>query len=161
MVGIVSAAIGATSGLVRLKIGGALGGAILYPISASLVLALLGAFLYYTSLFLFQVRLQPKKLLILCFLSCLPWIAIAPFIYFLQILSPIGVILSALLAIVALTENTNLPRKAVVKLVGSIVVVFVMFWIINMITWHSPSDLKQDLATPQSMDILEKELRGN
>lgn len=158
---IVSAAIGSLSGLIHLRITSIIYGAIIYPISTLLILSVFTGFFYYTLFFFFNQQVQLKKLAINCFFCGLPWVALAPFVDYLPPLSPLGIILSGLLAIVAFTENFQLKRKSVSRLILGIISIFLIFWIINIIRIASFSNTDNELITPESLDILEKELDAN
>lgn len=154
-----AAAIGAVAGALFLQVGAVLRGAIIYPISSIFVIAIFSAFLYYSLLFFFRVQAQPVKVFILCFHSAIPWIIVAPFVDFLPPLSPIGIILSGMLAVVGLTDNFRIPRKSATKLVGAVVGVFLLFWMVNLIRVSKFETQDSELITPESLDIIEKELK--
>lgn len=158
---ILSAAIGSLSGIVNLKVTSVIYGAIIYPISTLLMMAVFTGLFYYTFFFFFNKKVEVRKLATNCFFCALPWIALAPFVDYLPPLSPLGIILTGLLAIVAFTENFQLNRKSVSRMILSIVAVFLIFWVINIIRVASFSNADNELITPESIDILEQELDAN
>lgn len=158
---IVSCIVGAFAGAISLRLSHVFRGAIIYPISSIFTVAVFTAFFYYTLLFFFKQQSSLKKLYALCFLSAMPWILVAPLVDLIPLLSPIGIILSGMLAIVMLSENFNIQKKQATRLIAGIVSVFLIFWMINLIRVAQFEKTDSELITPESLDIIEQELEGN
>lgn len=155
-----AAVIGALAGAVILQFGAVIRGAIIYPISSVFVIAIFSAFLYYSLLFFIRIQADPQRILTLSFLATIPWIIVAPFVDYLPPLSPIGIILSGMLAVVGLTENFRVPKKSATKLIGAVVGVFLLFWMVNLIRVSKFETQDSELITPESLEIIEKELKS-
>ena len=156
---IVAAAFGALGGIVKLKPTLVIAGAIVFPFGTLIVVGTLSAFVYYSSIFLFHSNLEIKKVATISFLACLPWIAVGPLVDYIPPLKPVAVLMSGFLAIVGFTENTNLSKRNVTRMIGTIVSVFVVFWVINMIRNFESSPDKEKLIDQQTLDILQEEMQ--
>ena len=156
---IVAIAFGAIGGLIKLKITSIIAGAIVYPIGTLIVVGTLSGLMYYTSLFVFNTKLDFKKVCIISFLSCLPWIVAGPLVDLVPPLKPMAVLASGFLAIVGFADNTALSKKQVTRAVGAIVSLFVVFWIYNMIQNYESAPDKKKLIDQQTLDILQQELQ--
>ena len=156
---IVAVAFGAIGGLVKLKITSIIAGAIVFPIGTLIVVGTLSGLMYYSALFLFNTKLDFKKVCTISFLACLPWIVAGPVVDMLPPLKPLAVLASGFLAIVGFTDNTPLHKGHVTKLVGGIVSLFVVFWVYNMIQNYESAPDKKKLIDQQTLDILQEELQ--
>lgn len=144
----------------KISVTSLIAGFFVSPISALIVTGILSGLTYYTALFIYRTELNFKKIMSLVFLSCLPWLVIAPALDYLPILNPVAVILCSLIAIVAFTENTTLSRRQIFRMVGTLTTIFIIFWVINMINWSGNSSKNYRQIPSESLDILERELKG-
>lgn len=158
---IVAVAFGALGGVAKFSVGKVIAGAIVFPFGTLIVVGTLTGLVYYSSLFLFQTQLDLKKVATISFLSCLPWIAVGPLVDYIPPLKPVAVLMSGFLAIVGFTENTHLSKRNVTRIIGSIVSVFVIFWVVNMIRNYESTPDKERLIDQQTLDILQEELQKN
>lgn len=122
---------GTLSGLIKLAFYSVAFGIIIMPVVSTIAALLLALFLYYYFQF-FEKRTEDfRRIFTLVILSSLPF-------YIFQILSEyfapvtlIGFAFTALLAVVGLTENFNLPKKRAYQIVGFLFVLVVVAWILN------------------------------
>lgn len=167
VIGLVSITLGAMTGFgsirfspFRFNFAAVIGGIIVTPISSLFVTSVLAAIVKYSGFFVFQIFIPLRLAITLVFLATIPWMLVSPVIDQLPVLSPIGAILSGLLAIVALSENTQLKMKNSMRLVGAIVGVFVVFWIIHMVRQNPSIDDKTRQIPLESIQILKQEMKN-
>jgi hypothetical protein len=167
VIGIVAIVLGALTGFggirfspFRVSLTAIIGGIIVSPISALFVTSVLAAVVKYSALFIFHTQIPFKRALTLVFLACVPWMVVSPVIDQLPALSPIGAILSALLGIVAFSENTHLNLKNSLRIIGTIAGTFIVFWIIHMVSSSSGLNDSSKQIPEESLQILEQEMEG-
>lgn len=139
---------------------GVLAAIVLVPIIANVISLIVSGFFYYTFMFFFQRELSLKDLFIHIVFASIP-------LQLLSIISPLlppvtllGMLASAALLCVGFVDNFQLPKPKVLKLLGAILVVYALFWIFQAISLHRKHDEFRSRATPESLDILEKELKS-
>lgn len=119
--------------LLNLNIWQVLHGLIIIPPVALIVAGVSSLFLYYAFLFLTQQSLPPKDLFTLVILSNIPFFIFHAFSPFFPAISLLGFLFTALLLVVGLVERFGLPRPLVMKVVGSIWVVYLIMWAIGQL----------------------------
>ena len=153
----VAAICGATSGLITLKISQIVSGLIIFPISATIGGFLLSGFFYYTYLFFFKKDLPLKLFFTIIALSMLPYFLIYTLSGIIAPIKLIGFAAAGLLLIVGLSENTHVDKKKVIRLVTAIYIIYLLFWIFNMISFRNETKKYKTLATPESFELLKEE----
>ncbi len=156
-----SASSGALNGILSKSFFRLLEGIFILPLSSVIVLLIAAGFFYYLSLFLLEQQIAFKKLTSLLLLVSIPT-------FLMNILSPVlglfapilGLALSGLLLMVGLVENFKLPRRPIIKVVAGLYLAILILWLLNAIlTYRETRSLEQFRKDPQSLDILERELR--
>ncbi len=111
-------------------------------------------FFYYFFLILYERQLPFLKIFTLVLFAHIPFAIFHLAVYFFPPSDLIGIGISALLMIVGLVENFNIPRKLAINLMIGLYSVFFIYWAIHLYTIQS----HQDLSTPQDLDHIEKEV---
>ncbi|MEY4617042.1 MAG: hypothetical protein RJB66_2002 [Pseudomonadota bacterium] len=124
---------GVISSLINLNIWQILKGLILMPPLFLMTAGVSSLFLYYAFLFLTQQNLPPKDIFTLVILSNIPFFIFQTFSSFFPPITLLGFLFTALLLVVGLVERFSLPRALVMKVVGSIWLVFLLIWIYDQI----------------------------
>lgn len=149
-------------------IGGILGhhmrliisGAIIFPISATVGAFVATGFIYYTFTFFFHREIEIKRLFTIVILSLMPFLAIQVFSAWLLPLNLIGFLVSSILLVVGLSENTQVDRRRIFKMVGALYLIYVAFWIYSSISQRSEKEKYKELASPEAIETIKKEM-GN
>lgn len=156
----IAALCGALSGLVAMSFTQFLGGLLVLPLSATAIHFIVAGFFYYTFLFFFREEIPLRPIFTVLILANIPMM-------FLIILSPLippvnllGLIISALLLIVGFVENFRLPRAPIIKLISAMYLLYFALWVFSMIQITKKKETFHHKATPESLDILERELKG-
>jgi hypothetical protein len=153
-----AASCGVLAGIISLRFTQVLAGLIVFPISATLGAIILSGFFYYTFSFFFHREVTLKKLFTIVALSLLPFFAVYTISSWLEPLKLIGFGVSSILLTVGLVEHSHVERKPIVRLIGGLYGLYLVFWIFSMISSRSETEHLKDLATPESMETLTKEL---
>lgn len=124
---------GILSSLVNLNIWKILHGLIVIPPVALATAVVSSLFIYYAFLFLTQRSLAAKDIFTLVILSNIPFFIFHTFNPFFPPITILGFLFSALLLTVGLVERFQLPRKLVMKVVGSLCGVYLLIWILGQI----------------------------
>jgi hypothetical protein len=151
---------GVISGIASLHPLQVVAGLIVVPILTTFGVAVITGFFYYTFMFIFKTEVSPKKVATIVILAILPYLIIYPLVQFLRPLVVFGIGATCILLVVGFTENTGVERKKIVRLVGGIFSVFLIFWVVTTINESREKKSIKDMTTPGSLDILEKEMRG-
>jgi hypothetical protein len=131
---------------------------IIAPLAAYLTVAITAGFFYYVFLFFFHREIPYRGIYQhLVFASFAVWIVniVASLI---PPVSLIGAIAAAMLLYVGFVENFSLDRKKVRKLLAGLMVIYAVVWTFQLVRSTSRHENMRIRATPESLDILEKEL---
>ncbi|RME17863.1 MAG: YIP1 family protein [Bdellovibrio sp.] len=129
------------------------------PLSSIITTFIITVFFHYTFYFFFRREISLKEIFTLLFLSNIPFF----FLYILHPLVPpivlLGMAVTSLLLIIGLVENFALPKKTIIRLIGSLFIFYLIIWTFQQIRFTAFSSKNKELKTlPGSIDILEKEL---
>lgn len=157
--GAIAATCGVIAGLVTLRFAKIFSGLILFPISTSILVMIVSGFFYYTFLFVFNRELSFRRVVTVVVFANIPNLVLSIAVGYLPPLSILAVGVSSALLIVGLVEVSNVSRKSIMKLVGLLFGLYCVFWIYGVISSSQEKSSIKDMATPESLDILEKEMR--
>lgn len=119
--------------LINLNIWQILKGLLIIPPVSLVTAGVSSTFLYYAFLFLTQQNLPPKDIFTLVILSNIPFFIFHTFSPFFPPITLLGFLFTALLLIIGLVERFSLPRPLVMKVVGSIWLVYLTIWILGQL----------------------------
>lgn len=156
-----AAGFGFLGGLLSLRFGRIFSGLIIYPLSSLFIVAIITGFFYYTFLFIYHLEVDIKKLFTTVLFANLPNIFLSILAVYLPPITLVSVLASGLLLIVALAEITQLNKKKITQLVGILVALYFAFWVYGAISSVIDKRSSHEFATPESLDILEKELEND
>lgn len=157
---IAAAVAGVASGVVARDFGRMLAGLFFIPISNALLTAVVAGFFYYTFAFVFKTPANFQRVYLHLVFAQLPALAIFALSPMLPPLMLLGPAAAALLLLVGFVDNLGIDRKRLTRLMMILYGVFVVFWIANSINQRRQIEAIRDRASPESMDILENEIRG-
>lgn len=133
---------------------------IIAPLSTLAMNLILSGFFYYTFLFFFKSEVSFKLIVTHLLFASIPVLicnVVSPVIPFVGV---IGVIASALLLYVGFRENLRADDKKLKILLGGLVGIYILSLIFQLVRFHRPDQDLKIRATPESLDILEKELQS-
>jgi hypothetical protein len=133
-------------------------GQVIITIVASFIgLSLTSLFFYYFFLILFGRELSFRSLFTLVLFAHIPFALFHLLYYYFPVADLMGMGFSAILMIVGLVENYNIPRKAATRLLSSLYAMFFLFWIFKTISVYNVSEHSK----PQNLDAIEREVQSD
>ena len=148
------------NGMISRKLLWVFMGLVTAPIAFVAGIAIVSGFFYYTFYFFFNRELPFKKIYSLLVIASVPNMAT-------YVLEPIaapfallGLAATSMLLIVGFVENFELPRKPVTRLIALLFVFYTVIWVFQIIDFTQKQQKFSAPATQESLDILEKELKG-
>ncbi len=122
---------------------------------AILATGLVSLFFYYFFLIVYSRRLPFIKIFTLVLFAHIPFAIFHLAAYFFPPADLIGLAISALLMVVGLVENFQVPRKLATQLMIACYSVFFIYWAIHLMTMRQ----HQQSSAPQDLDKIEQEVQ--
>lgn len=158
---IAAAAAGVLSGVVARSFGGIFAGLIFVPITNALLTAVLSGFFYYTFAYVYNQPQNYQHIYTHLIFAQLPALAVFILVPALAPLALFEPLVAGLLLYVGFVSNLNIDKKKLAKLLMGLYALFFVFWIINSISSKNQTEAFRGKATPESLDILEKEIKDH
>lgn len=158
---ILAAACGFLSGIITGRIMQILLGFIFLPISSTAMIFAFAGFFYYTFLFFFHRRVDFKALFALIVFANIPMMILSILTPLLPALTLVGLAVTGLLLIVGFVDAFGMNRPAILRLIATMYLIFFAFWIFRTIQVAKKTKNLNQITTPESLDILEKELKSH
>lgn len=155
--GLIAAICGTLAGLIGLEIIKIISGLFLFPIAVVFFGFVTTSILYYSLIFFARSIVDFRALYTLVVFSSLPYLAFHTLTSRISPIDLIGFAFSSILLIVGLVDQFQLPRTRIIKMIGIVYLIFVLSWIIETIQSSRTKHNYQQLATPESLDVLQKE----
>ncbi len=128
---------------------------VLISLSVALVATgLVSLFFYYFFLVLYNRQLEFIKIFTLILFAHIPFAIFHLAAYFFPPADLIGLAISALLMVVGLVENFEVPRKLASQLMIALYSVFLIYWVAHLITLSN----HHGTSEPQDLDQIEREV---
>jgi hypothetical protein len=125
---IVSLVSGILSGLISLNFFALLAGLFVVPITSVVTAIVSSLFFYYTFLLIDKRQLPAQKLVTLMVLSNIPFFIFQTINPIFPFVTVIGFLFTALILVQGLTSNFNLNHKHVLRIVGTLFVIYLILW---------------------------------
>ncbi len=132
---------------------------IILPISSVVMTGIASGFFYYVFKFFFQREVSYQKLYTNLIFASIPAHILVILDHFLRPASLIGLAAGGILLTVGFSANFGLDRKKVGRLMGAMFGIYLVFWIFSSINLGKSHREYRQKATPESLEILERELR--
>lgn len=128
---------------------------VLVSLAAAVVAtALVSLFFYYFFQILYNRTLDFIRVFTLVLFAHIPFAIFHLAAYFFPPADLIGIGLSAVLMIIGLVENFEIPKKVAIRLMIGVYSIFLIYWITQLIL----SPYGNLITEPQDLDLLEKEI---
>jgi hypothetical protein len=154
---LLTACFGLFGGIVQAKVAQIFVGLFFYPVTALVGSFLVSGFFYYTFIFFYKNEVPYKLIHTTIIFASLPLLVLNTFS---SLIPPIGLVGSAVagvLMLVAFAEYTHIPKEKLIKLLGAIFIIQILFYVFNMIDLNSDKKRLKDIATPESIETIKKE----
>lgn len=154
-----SAACAVLGNLLERDLLGVFTGLVLAPIAAVVVTAVGTGFFYYTFLFFFKREVPFRQIYLHVLFAAIPLQITSVVTPLIPPMILIGVASSLFLLFIGFVENFSIERQKAQKLLIAIGVIYTLFWGFQLFNSTSKHERMRLKATPESLDILEKELK--
>ncbi|MCB0413461.1 MAG: hypothetical protein KDD50_03950 [Bdellovibrionales bacterium] len=135
-------------------------GLIFSPIGGILLVSVFTLLFYYFILFVLKQEISIRSLYTLIYLASLP----SQLLFTLNTIVPLIEIACALLASyllwIGLQRNFNLPKKPIGLYTTALFAIYLIVWFSNSSVIKTNKRQIENFTTPESLDILEKEIKG-
>ena len=155
---IFAAGIAFLSNLLDRDILGAITGLIIAPISFIALTGVGSGFFFYLFKFYFHRDVEFRKLYIHVLFAAIPIMLVSIVAFMLPPVLLIGACATALLLYVGFVSNFQLPQRKLRNVLIGLFAAYAIFWGLTLIGNNSRHKSMRMKATPESLDILEKEL---
>jgi hypothetical protein len=132
---------------------------IISPIVAVVVNFILSGFFYYTFMFFFGKHVEFRRIFTQLLFASIPLLLSTLLVPFVPLFQLVGVAAAGLLLIVGFSHNFEFPIKKVRNLISLLFVVYALMLVAQTISTRGGKESLRLRATPESLDILEKELK--
>jgi hypothetical protein len=120
---------------------------------------ILSGFFYYAFLFVFKQTTSFRQIFTHLLFASIPVLLVSILSPLVPLIGLVGLGAACLLLIIGFTSNFGLPLKKVRNLLFGMFLTYAALLVIQMITWRGGKESLRVKATPESLDILEKELK--
>ncbi len=134
-------------------------GLILAPIASVVVLAVGSGFFYYTFLFFFKREIPFRQIYLHLIFASVPVKIVSMAVPIIPPVILIGVAAAMYLLFIGFTDNFHLERAKIKKLLIGLGVIYGLFWATQFISYAKKYERMRLKATPESIEILENELK--
>ncbi len=131
------------------------------PIVANAVNFILSGFFFYIFMFSFRQHIDYRRIYTHLLFASIPILLVSILSPLIPMVGLIGLGAASLLLIVGFSVNFGMPVKKVRNLIFGLFLAYAALLIVQMITWRGGKENLRIRATPESLDILEKELKDD
>jgi hypothetical protein len=128
------------------------------PLTAYLLSLTATGFFFYLFMFAFKRDLKFRQIYIHVLFASIPVQIVATVAHLLPPLLLIASAAALMLLFVGFVENFNLPRRPLRNVLLGLFAIHVLYWGFLQVRYSSKHKILHQNATPESLDILEKEL---
>jgi hypothetical protein len=151
---------GCTAAILNRSISGFFMSFLIVPISSIVYIGLAAGFFYYVFLFVFKVSVRYRELYIINILAAIPSYICFTVAQRLPPISLLGIALNLFLLRQAFFSSFRISKSALTKLMVILFVFYSVSWVMNSLNLEKGRQNLKKMATPESLDILEKELNN-
>jgi len=137
---------------------GLITGIVVAPIMNYLLAAVAAGFFHYLFLFVFKREITYRKVYIHVLFASVPLCIVSTIAFLLPPLILLGMAAGLMLLFVGFVDNYQIPRKPLSRILFTILAVHLVYWGYQQFQVTSRHKSSHQRATPESLDILEKEL---
>jgi len=133
-------------------------GIVIAPLSSLLMVGVGAGFFYYLILFVFKREVQYRQVYLNVLFSSIPIMLVSTVAFLLPPLIPIGGAATLGLLYLGLVDNFQLPRRPMRNIFFALLAIHILYWGFQQVQFGGHHKSIHQRATPESLDILEKEL---
>lgn len=159
LIGTLAAGAGVLTAIVERRPLGIILGLIFVPITAAVLTLITAGILFYLFEFLFKKPIGLLPLFRIVILAGLPSLVLSIAAPLFPPIILLGIALWAYLLYTAMVHNLGADPRLTKRILGGVILLYALFWLSTSIHWEKGRQALRDNATPESLDILEKELK--
>lgn len=144
--------------LIARNIIGMITGIVIAPLAALIALGIGAGFFYYTFKFFFQRDIPYRQIYQTLVFASIPLIIVGIISPLMPPIVLLGCAAMMMLLYVGFTDNFHLERPRIKKLLIGLALLYAVSWAVALLRTTSRHERMRLKATPESLDILEKEL---
>jgi hypothetical protein len=156
--GAFAAACGVLAALIDRNIIGMFTGIIIAPIVNILLVGIGAGFFFYVFMFYFKREIPYRQVYLHVLFAAIPIQIVTVVATRLPPIYLVGAAATLLLLFVAFIDVFQMERKKTRNLLGALMVIYTIFWAVQLVRISSKHQSLRMKATPESLDILEKEM---
>ena len=156
--GAFAAACGVLANLLERHILGLITGIGIAPLSVLFMTAVGAGIFHYTFMFFFKREVPYRQIYLHMIFASIPFLILNIAISFVPPIPILGAAAMFMLLFVGFVSNFNLERVRIRNVLAGLLAVYVAYWVVLLVRTTSTQQNRRIKATPESMDILEKEL---
>jgi hypothetical protein len=134
-------------------------GLLIAPIANYILLAILAGVFFYALMFLFEREVPFRQIYTHVLFAAIPSMIVSVVADLLPPLMILGAAASLMLLYVSFVENFHVDRLKAKKIFWGLMAIYALFWVIQVAQTTSRHEKLRIRATPESLDILENELK--
>lgn len=129
------------------------------PIVANAFNFILSGFFYYVFMFAFHAQTEYRRIYTHLLFASIPVCLVLILSPIVPLIVLVGLGAASALLIIGFSHNFGFPIKKVRNLLFGMFLAYAAILVIQLISWHGGREKLRVRATPESLDILEKELK--
>jgi hypothetical protein len=153
-----SAACAFIGNLIARNLLGMITGIVIAPLATLIALGIGAGFFYYTFKFFFQRDIPYRQIYQTLVFASIPLILVGIISLLIPPIVLLGCVGMMLLLYIGFTDNFHLERPRIKKLLIGLTLLYAVSWAVALVRTTSRHERMRLKATPESLDILEKEL---
>lgn len=157
--GLFAAACAVVSHLIQREFVRMIIGLVIAPVANYVLLSIVAGFFFYTLMFLFQREVPFRQIYTHVLFAAIPTMLVSVVAGLLPPLMVFGAGASLMLLYVSFVENFHVDRLKAKKIFWGLMAVYALFWAVQVVRTTSRHEKMRIKATPESLDILENELK--
>lgn len=136
-------------------------GIVIAPLANLIATGIGAGFFYYSFKFFFQREIPFRQIYLTLVFATVPLLIVNIVAQIIPPIVLIGCVAMMMLLYIGFTDNFHLERARIKKLLIGLTLLYVLFWALALVRTTSRHQGMRLKATPESLDILEKELNIN
>jgi hypothetical protein len=159
--GAFSAACALLANLVERDIFGMITGLVIAPVANYLMVSIGAGLFFYTFMFFFQREVPYRQIYVHLIFAAIPVQVVMIVAGYMPPILLLGAAAMMMLLYVGFTENFHLDRPKLKKLLLGLICLYALFWAVQIVRITSKQKGMRLKATPETLDILEKEFNSD
>ncbi len=155
-----AAATSVIANIIARDIFGVIFGIVIAPITLLLISVIASGFFFYVFKFAFDRNLDFRKIYVHILFASIPTMIVSTVAAIIPPIMLVGALASALLLFTGFVSNFQIPQKKLRNLLLGMLAIYALYWCFLLFNGTAKHKSLRQKATPESLDILERELKS-